>query len=1258
MKKIDEFKQLLKDYEGKELTTKTMINEMGISSYYIGELTHEGIIEKKDRGIYIVKSLSKTGKSKTIIVTNDNNSKTKKDFGKFRDLVLEGSYEKAYDALVECCEYNLANKNHDYDNHCRVYFILLTSILKMKGIRKDLNYDYDEKLLEFYDEPQSDYYESYVNMREAILAGQYKEAHEYLEIYASKESSRHKGNKISTILTKKLLEEVLLLVENKNKSNDLLGESYALIKQKKYEETKNILENLKPYLNAERAKILCGYLIELCQTIIDFQKDETLLLPPKKEYNFTENTSTAHAFKVFMNNKDYVSANVYVDKCYELYKGGFYRLASLLLKDLIDINKRRNYANIPKTEIQELRTKTRKDDGKANRHFNRFLWAMQHLDFDEAYKEIKLNLIYKVDKRTSTYRSSLSLYEMLKSLKEMQESGLPLEEVHNVYLSSDSEQFNFNSAVRKRDWHAAEKFLPKDQINESLTLEAQYLLIKAILRQDKINRQIELTEEDEIKPLSNHLKIVDKEISEKIPLAPKEEEVVEEAREEKVQEVKTIEVYEDDSLKEVLESIKNLELNYKTLYSLIKNREFEEAFALIEREEQNGYSIDDATKELENQTVEEHTNQTSEPEETVSLEETVESPKEEESLEEAAKVDEVVEESPKELKVDPPRELTKKEKHKLAVLESIKEIELNYDNLYDLIYNKRYEQALYLLERERIPGEQPSRLNFNARRLVAAYLHVIRGTLQEVEQKPIDYTQDCFKIFFAAINNRDYFLANEYVTECEDRSRTPQEMHLFKLILNDICEELTRIEDEKLQKEKEEAAKKEAAIQIDSIDKKIFALSNKPEFDDDDILECRNLLQEKVDLSLTHKFKTAKDILVLGAAEAAFMAMNNELNDCHFASVQEKNIDDEEVRYSIDTTSTKVGDVFYDALKCGDLMTVENILTTENWDNFRDKMNNTNLRLLKKLLMYMHEHMDLVSNREDQREEVAKQKVPQELLNQTDKIAYELLDEKGKKEYNKVELLRKLGSLVKRQKYSEALGEIFESDANLAEDQNMVDIITDIVAAKKAVKIESHNLFDKFNEALASGNIEEARKGLIEYSGYITSKSIDRDLTHHRKRIDILERDLKQPNYEEKEKIYSASLAMFYNKREKKHYEQAIELLNKYIELDKDINCKGYILRARAYEKLKQIKEAKIDYKKTLQISPDPTAFMALGKFAYQEGDYERAINFLEQFQAIRPFKDGNVSRMLVTCYNSTGQRDKSVPYNRHLKYLHYANKK
>lgn len=702
-----------------------------------------------------------------------------------------------------------------------------------------------------------------------------------------------------------------------------------------------------------------------------------------------------------------------------------------------------------------------------------------------------------------------------------------------------------------------------------------------------------------------------------------------------IQEEKTLELTNDRE-EEVLASIKNLTLNYQTLYSLIKNREFEEAFALIKREEENGYSLENLEEEVKEEPIQE----------------------EKECVEKLSEQEENREE-PKE--VEMPIEvkqpvLTEREKHKQEVLESIKDLELNYDNLYDLVYNQEYEKALNLIEREIAPNEKTSRLYFTARRLLSQYFHIINGTFKEVEPRPIDYTQDCFKVFFASLNNRDYDLANEVVDECIERAREKEEMQLFKLILEDIVKEQNKIMEEKKAQEEEKRKVEEGNKQIEEINKKLYTLSNKHEFDDCDVKECHKLLDKKVDISVSIKAKHDKDLLVLGASEAAMLALRNELNDSFFADVNCTNIDDEEIKVCIETTSNKPVDLFYDALKNGDYLNAEKMLSSNQWDIFRDKISGTNLRLLKNLFVYMKEHMSFVKE-ENSEDNLLRQKVSQEELMQTEIDAYKLLSDEDKNTYNKLDLLKKVYSLIKHQNYQEALGMIIDSDVLIGEDEFFTDLLGEILLAKEGVKEESHYLFDEFNKSLDEHDIKAATTNFIAYSGYLTSKSIERDITYHRKRIDILEKDLKIPNFEEKERVYSEALSMFYNKRIFNNLQKTIELLDQYISSDNDINNKGYILRARAYEKLNKEKEAKADYKKALAIAPDPISYFSLGKYAYEVGDYERAIYYLEKFHAIRPYKSVDASRMLATSYNSTGQKEKSVPFNRHLEHMSYIKK-
>lgn len=1240
MAKLDDYRELLKEHIGETFTTKYLLDTFGITSWYIGELTHIGVLDKEKRGVYRVLDFvkkeelpnepRKSSSKKVIIVDNKNkNEVPQKEFKIFKDLVLANKFEEAYEALIRCVE---ANKdNHDYDNHYRMYFIMLTRILKSKGAKIKLDYNYEDKLLEFYDSARTAYFANYVSFREALLSGKFREANDYLREYANKEYIRNNGNKISTVLSKHLLNQIMCLEDNQRMTSKKFIEINNNIHGGNYEETLYLIQELHPYLNTSISIKLAKYMEDLCKTIIEFKNNPHLLLEEKTDYEFNGGESLAKVFSAFMNNKDYINAYAYINICCEKYKGNFFDTIKRLLNNLININKRHLVNSPNQRELNAKRLETKKSEAEMHIHFSRFLTAMQHLDFDVALDEITQNLCHQSDPSSSIYLRSKNIYNLLKFYKDFKEQKVELIEPYKIYLDFDNDYFNFTKALMHNDWITADKYYKRMDIGTSLTLEACGLILKAILRQDKINKGIPLTPEDELKPLSSHInQNLSSPISNSLeaPLNLPKDNPKEEIKEDKILKMPN---YEEITKEDIFARIKNLTLNYETLYKLVKNREFEEAYELISKEEKNGYNLEEElVKMAKSEETKEETNEVKdEIKEDIASEENIQ--------------EEILEEPIIEEEKNPP-----KLSHKEEVLESIKDLSLNYDTLYNLVYERDYEKALYLLERE----NDTSRLFFNAHRLISQYLHVIKGRFKLPEQKPYDYTQDCFKLFFASLNNRDYEYSLEVIDDCIEKARNSEEFELFKLIIIDIVNELRNTAEEKREKEEKEQKLREVNEEISNINKQVFSLSNKQELDASDLYILQNLLGRKVDLSINNELNYEKDELVLGAIEAAIMSIDGSLNDNCFANINDPNIDDALVKASVDLSSSKPEDIFYVALKNGDILTAGNILMKINWDNLRDKLSSTNLRLLKKSFIFMKEHMRFIVDKEDKRSEIASQKVPQEVLDEIEKSAYEILDEEGKKDYHRMQLLKNLYSLVKHQKYNEAIGLILESDANIKDSEGFISIIGDILEAKVEVTEESHALFDEFNQAMESKDPKSAMKAFLAYSGYLTSKSIERDLTYHRKRIDILERDLKSPNFEEKEKIYLDALAMLHNREIYNNVEKAIEIINRYIELDKDINTKGYLLRARAYEILNRDKEARDDYKKSLDIAPTPNAYYALGKYAFAREDYSRAITYLESYHAIRPFKCPEASRMLAICYNSTKNKEASIPHNKYLSYV------
>lgn len=137
---IDDLKEKLRVEEGNFLTTK-MLLQKGISNYYISKLVENRVLERKERGKYLV-SLVKKDTEKV----NKNNEKNLKDIKikQFKNKVRYYNFEKAYDYLIEF--YDLQTTDHSYE-YIYVSLLLLKQILKGKKDFSILN-DFDKDICE------------------------------------------------------------------------------------------------------------------------------------------------------------------------------------------------------------------------------------------------------------------------------------------------------------------------------------------------------------------------------------------------------------------------------------------------------------------------------------------------------------------------------------------------------------------------------------------------------------------------------------------------------------------------------------------------------------------------------------------------------------------------------------------------------------------------------------------------------------------------------------------------------------------------------------------------------------------------------------------------------------------------------------------------------------------------------------------------------------------------------------------------------
>lgn len=156
------------------------------------------VISRVSRGVY-----------KVSFAKNEELEQTRKIFqyfNRFKYKVLDGRYIEAYHALME--NFHLQN-SHNYDNHMRIYFILLKELIGSK-------YDFSplDELYEFTEEKTDTYYDYFIAFREEIMKGNFYDAKAYLEKFALEETKVNGFANVSTTLFTNLLEDVLKKIED------------------------------------------------------------------------------------------------------------------------------------------------------------------------------------------------------------------------------------------------------------------------------------------------------------------------------------------------------------------------------------------------------------------------------------------------------------------------------------------------------------------------------------------------------------------------------------------------------------------------------------------------------------------------------------------------------------------------------------------------------------------------------------------------------------------------------------------------------------------------------------------------------------------------------------------------------------------------------------------------------------------------------------------------------------------------------------
>ena len=159
-----------------KFTTKELLQQ-GLNDYYIRKLVDLEKLKRVERGVYEV---VKTSSEKT----------SNHFFQRFAASVFQQDYQKAYDLLQF---YYQSKTTHQYDNHLRLYFILLEHIL-------DLNYDSEhfENIYDFSERKTDTYYQDYILFQECVLSHDFANALTYMSSISQNEILRNGHKHIST----------------------------------------------------------------------------------------------------------------------------------------------------------------------------------------------------------------------------------------------------------------------------------------------------------------------------------------------------------------------------------------------------------------------------------------------------------------------------------------------------------------------------------------------------------------------------------------------------------------------------------------------------------------------------------------------------------------------------------------------------------------------------------------------------------------------------------------------------------------------------------------------------------------------------------------------------------------------------------------------------------------------------------------------------------------------------------------------------
>lgn len=521
---INECYNKLKDYTAKEITTKEL-NELGLTKHYINKMLTLGKLERKKRGTYIVKSLTKKQKKRKNYHIRG-----------FCESISLQKYDRAYMKLIRANEEKVDNTS---DNLLRVAFILMAEILEYRdpsmildGLN-DLNFVNNEANIHWN------------NFCLDVVKKDYSSALKNIEAF--KEYHIKKDGKAGdvTLAMCDLVNKVISLNNDRALFTEDIDKITNLIGENRYVEALAYGNQNISKINDTCISEKYESLLELIKTLISLKNGEIITIDSEKMANYGRNHPKI-LLSLYLRDKNYPKALEYIEYACSVDGRNYNLLIKKLLLEFqtLSVNKKNN-----KKEINLP---------AARYHFKNFLNVYRIDNLENAIRELSLSVSYFPTYDINYLRNS-ELLRMLEKFLRMQNNGEILEDLDINYNLKDAPINNFNKAVEYGDYKKAAAF--KNLVNnyQSDILNIKVEVLNEMIKLDRINR-----EKQKENNLDDH----------------KESEAVEEIKAEKI---------EEKPLSDLEISMLSIPFSYKQLYEYIKNHEYDKALIIISKEKTSEY---------------------------------------------------------------------------------------------------------------------------------------------------------------------------------------------------------------------------------------------------------------------------------------------------------------------------------------------------------------------------------------------------------------------------------------------------------------------------------------------------------------------------------------------------------------------------------------------------------------------------------------------------------------------------------------------